>query len=277
MTKTFLVATDLSPRADRAVQRAFRLAGWLGARLFLVSVVDEDLPGAVAGTLREATELQLARFAASIHGSGEVDHDTRIVSGDPAEAIPRLAAELGADLLILGEHRRRAFLDLVRETTMERIVRHCDRPVLLVHDTVDHTYSTVLAALDFAPASTAALRLAAEIAPEADLFGVHAIHVPYHGFVAPQGSVSAAAPFRHNAELRLREWRAAGTLPDRLREVEIVEGSAHMVLAREIGRLKPDLLALGAHGRAGHAPSILGSLANDFIREPPCDLLIARA
>lgn len=277
MTKTFLVATDLSPRADRAVQRAFRLAEWLGAKLFLVSIVDEDLPPPVATTLQDATELQLARFAASIQGSGKVAHDTRVVSGDPALAIPALAVELDVDLVILGEHRRRAFLDLVRETTMERIVRHCDRPVLLVHDTVDHTYATVLCALDFAPASTAALCLAAELAPEADLHGVHAIHIPYHGFVAPRDSASTDAPFRHNAELNLKNWSETCALPERLSEVQIIEGAAHMVLAREIARLKPDLLALGAHGRAGQAPSILGSLANDFVREPPCDLLIARS
>ncbi|SIO24581.1 Nucleotide-binding universal stress protein, UspA family [Rhodovulum sp. ES.010] len=276
MTKTFLVATDLSPRADRAVQRAFRLAGWLGADLMLASVIDEELPGEVAKPLAEAVELRLARFAASVPHSGEVAHDTRVVAGDPAAAIPALAAELGVDLVILGVHRRRSLLDALRETTMERIVRHTTRPFLLVHDTVDHAYATVLAALDFGPASTAALTLAAEIAPEADIHGVHALHVPYRGFVAPQASGGSAAPFRHDAEARLASWRDCHPLPDRLREVAIVEGAAHHVLAERVAALTPDLLALGAHGRAGAAPSLLGSLANEMMRNPPCDLLIAR-
>ncbi|MBN2905559.1 MAG: universal stress protein [Rhodobacteraceae bacterium] len=276
MSKTFVVATDLSPRADRAVQRAFRLAAWVQARLILVSVIDEDLPDPVAHQLRDAAELRLAQFAASIPYSGEVNHDTQVVLGDPAEAIPALAEQADADLLILGLHRPRAYLDLLRETTMERIVRLSARPVLLVRDPVDHAYGRVLAALDFAPASTAALSLAAEIAPEAEIFGVHALHVPYRGLLAPRGSAGTTAPFRHAAEALLADWRAAGRLPAALKTVEIAEGAAHMVLNAQLDRVKPDLLALGAHGRAGAAPTLLGSLANDMMRAPPCDVLIAR-
>ncbi|TCM86106.1 universal stress protein [Rhodovulum steppense] len=276
MPKTFLVATDLSPRADRAVQRAFRLAGWVGADLVLVSVIDADLPAEIAGQMNAAAELRLAQFAASIPYSGEVSHDTRIVLGDPSEAIPTLAAELDAALVILGLHRPRAFLDILRETTMERIVRHSPRPVLLVRDPVDHAYATVLAALDFAPAATAALGLAAQLAPEADIHGLHALHVPYRGFLAPEPAPGTPSPLRADALTRLAAWRDSHVLPAHLREVEIVEGPAHRVLAERIEALQPDLIAMGAHGRAGAAPSILGSLANDTMRDPPCDLLIAR-
>ncbi|TCO70353.1 universal stress protein [Rhodovulum euryhalinum] len=276
MPRTFLVATDLSPRADRAVQRAFRLAGWCGADLVLVSVIDADLPAEIAGQMTAAAELRLAQFAASIPHSGEVRHDTRVLSGDPCEAIPALAAELDAGLVILGLHRPRAFLDILRETTMERIVRHSPRPVLLVRDPVDHAYASVLAAIDFGPASTAALMLAAEIAPEADIHGVHALHIPYRGFVTPQVRAGAAEPFRLDAEAALSAWRDIHPLPARLTDIEIAEGPAHRVLADRIETLSPDLLALGAHGRAGAAPSLLGSLANDLMRAPPCDLLIAR-
>ncbi|ARE38812.1 Universal stress protein UspA [Rhodovulum sp. P5] len=276
MPETIVVATDLSPRADRAVQRAFRLANWHDAKLLLLSVIDEALPAEIATQMGEAAELRLAQFAASVPYSGEVCHDTRVIVDDPAHGIPAVAAEAGADLLVLGLHRPRPFLDLLRETTMERIVRLCPVPVLLVHDPVDHTYSTVLAALDFSPASTAATDLAATLAPEADLFGVHALHIPYHGFIAPVGSAGAEAPFHREAEDRLSAWRKDSAIAARLKDVTIAEGAAHQVLAERIAALKPDLLALGAHGRAGAAPSILGSLANDMIREPPCDVLIAR-
>ncbi|MGC9417535.1 MAG: universal stress protein [Rhodovulum sp.] len=276
MPRTFLVATDLSPRADRAVQRAFRLAGWVGADLVLVSVIDEDLPAEIAGQMLSAAELRLAQFAASIPHSAEVTHDTRVVLGDPATSIPSLAAELDVALLILGLHRPRAFLDMLRETTMERIVRHSPRPVLLVRDPVDHAYATVLAALDFAPASTAALMLAAELAPEADIHGVHALHIPYRGFLAPDVREAAAEPSRIDAEAAKAAWADTHPLPERLAGVDIVEGPAHRVLDERIEALRPDLLALGAHARAGAAVALLGSLANDMMRNPPCDLLIAR-
>ncbi|MEX5729344.1 nucleotide-binding universal stress UspA family protein [Rhodovulum iodosum] len=277
MSFTVLVSTDLSPRADRAVQRAFRIAAWLDGEVILLSVIDEAMPADMAEQMRGAAELKLAQFAASIPYSDRVRHDTRVLVGDPPATIPAMAEAARADLLVLGLHRPRPFLDMLRETTMERIVRHSSRPVLLVRDPVDHAYARVLAALDFAPASTAALVLADRIAPEADLCGVHAVHVPYHGFVAAAGGAGTGAPFLHHAERQLAAWRAGPDVPGRLGEVEIMEGAAHTVLARQVEALRPDLLALGAHGRAGAAPSLLGSLANDMMRDPPCDLLIARA
>ncbi|MBL3568544.1 hypothetical protein BV509_15370 [Rhodovulum sulfidophilum] len=276
MTATILVATDLSPRADRAVNRAFRLARAMGADVLLATVIDSELPEDVARPMAEAAATRLTRFAAAIPQAAEVRHDTRIVTGDPSSAIPRLADETDAALVVLGLHRDRPFLDLLRETTMERIVRHISRPVLLVRDPVDHDYATLLAALDFAPASTAALQIAARLAPGAAIHGVHALHIPYRGFIAPHGSSIAIAPFRRSAEMRLAEWRGQNDLPARLADVALVEGAAHLVLNAEIEARRPDLLVLGAHGRAGAAPSILGSLANDLMRAPPCDLLVAR-
>jgi len=46
--KKFLMATDLSARSDRAVERAVALARELGAKLKIVHVVDEDLPASLA-------------------------------------------------------------------------------------------------------------------------------------------------------------------------------------------------------------------------------------
>lgn len=277
MPFTILVSTDLSPRADRAVQRAFRLASWLEGEVILLCVIDDAMPADMSEHMRATAELKLAEFAASMPYSDRVRHDIKVIVGDPPAAIPAMAEAVEADLLVLGLHRPRPFLDMLRETTMERILRHSPRPVLLVRDPVDHAYARVLAALDFAPASTAALTLAAKIAPEAELLGVHAVHIPYRGFVAPSGSAGAGAPFVHHAEGMLAKWRASAEVPDRLGKVDIVDGPAHMVLAGRVEALKPDLLALGAHGRVGAAPSVLGSLANDMMRDPPCDLLIARA
>lgn len=276
MLQHLLVATDLSPRADRAVARAFDLAGRLGAQLTVLSVIDEALPEEMTQQMQAMAEARLTRFAASRQGAGAVRHETRVVIGDPVGAISATAATEQADLLVLGLHRPRPFLDILRETTMERIVRLQDCPVLLVTAPVDHPYATVLAALDFAPASTHALSLAAEMAPEAALHGLHAVHVPYKGFSPAAGAAGPSAPFLREAHDSYHLWRDQAPLPDRLGEVELIEGAVEGVVRARAAQLDCDLLCLGAHGRVGSAPALLGSLTNDLIRTPPCDLLIAR-
>ncbi|MGC9368941.1 MAG: universal stress protein [Paracoccaceae bacterium] len=276
MMKHLLVATDLSPRADRSVARAFELAGKLGARLTLLTVVDDALPDDMAHQMKSSAEARLDQFAASHKGAEKVRHETRAVIGDPVGTISAVAATEQADLLVLGVHRARPFLDMLRETTMERIVRLQDCPVLLVTDPVDHPYNTVLAALDFAPASTHALCLAAELAPDAALHGVHVVHIPYKGYSPAAGAASTAAPFLREARDSYTLWRDQATLPEKLGEVDLIEGAAVSVVTTRAANLGCDLLAIGAHGRVGGAPAFLGSLANDLIRNPPCDLLIAR-
>jgi len=276
MFQHLIVATDLSPRADRAVARAFDLAGRLGSALTLLTVIDEALPEEMARQMQAAAEERLIRFAASRKAAEAVRHETRVVIGDPVGAISAAAATEQADLLVLGLHRPRPFLDMLRETTMERIVRLQDRPVLLVTDPVDHPYKTVLAALDFGPASTNALRLGAELAPEAALHGVNAVHVPYKGYSPAAGVAGTSAPFLREARDSYHLWRDQAPLPDRLGEVELVEGAVEGVVRSRAAKLGCDLLCLGAHGRVGSAPALLGSLTNDLIRTPPCDLLIAR-
>ena len=45
MFKHILMASDLSPRSERALRRAFLLAEEFDAKLTVLSIVDSDLPG----------------------------------------------------------------------------------------------------------------------------------------------------------------------------------------------------------------------------------------
>ena len=267
-----IVATDLSERGDRAVQRAFLLAGRAGANLIAVTVVDDSLPADVAAQMIPACEKQLARMIAAVPSAGTVEHETRVLRGDPALAVAALAAAERADLLILGLHRTRPIADLFRETTMERIVRQVACPVLLVSAPAATPYLGVVAAVDFSPASAAALRRAHDLAPDGPLFAVHALHVPYRGLM-PADTVGA---FLGEAEATEAEWRRTQTLPAGLDNVDLIEGSVDQVLAGVLSRTGADLIALGAHARSGLHAAVVGSVAARLMREPPCDLLIAR-
>ncbi len=272
MPQPILVATDLSERSDRALHRAVTLARDMDCPLVVLHVMDDAMPEDMADALRGKAEARLERQCAAV--AEGVDCDLRVVLGDPTGQILKALGSDAPMLLVMGTHRPRPFLDGLRETTMMRIVRRGDCPALVVRDPGEARYETVLAACDFSPACDAAIDLAARIAPGAAIHPVHALHVPYSGMLAPSGGGvdAVAASFVQDAETRAAAW----TPPVATRPVRVVTGPAQAVLWREAESLSAHLICCGAHGRAGAAPALLGSLANDLMRESYCDVLIAR-
>ena len=269
--RRIVVASDLSERSDRAIERALRLSSELGAACRVVSIVDNSLPEDLASELKVSTEKRL-RDLLDAHKGRQAEIDVR--SGDIAAGVLGIAAETEADLLVLGLHRRRAFMDTVRETTVERIVALSRRPVLLVHDPVNAPYSRVLVPVSYSTACASAISAARRIAPEAELSPFHALHVPFSGLTGGKLSDLAHAVRRETEELA-REWMAthavSGEAP------EIVAGSSHQVMDRMLQSVMPDLMAIGAHTRSGIGFHRIGAFAAELIREPPVDLLVTRA
>ncbi|MBF9033648.1 universal stress protein [Rhodobacterales bacterium HKCCE2091] len=273
MPSTILVASDLSIRSERALRRAFRLAEAHGAALTVLSVVDEDLPERVATGLAAEAREELGTLAASIS-----DHavEIRVELGEPVRNIAAAAADTAADLVVLGVHRPRPFWDTFTGTTMERIVRAVPMPVLLAADAVDHDYRTLLAGIDLSPACAAAIVAGADLAPQAKIETFHAFHVPFRGFIAPDGSAEAVAPFRKEAVRDLDTWWDSADLPAAAAKPVPEDDSPTRLLVRKLAEVEPDLLLIGAHGRPALAPMVLGSFTETLLRDPPCDILVAR-
>lgn len=116
--RNVLVPIDRHPRPQRAVEMAARVAGTLGGdpvRFTLFHVGEQaDMP--------------------AVHGAERPGWtwDRRLGSGDPAEAILELAETLEADLLVMTTEGRHGFLDALRGSTSERVLRHCRCPLLVI-------------------------------------------------------------------------------------------------------------------------------------------------
>jgi nucleotide-binding universal stress UspA family protein len=271
-----LVATDMSARSDRAVRRGVKLAAAHNATLAVLSVVDDAGPDALTAQIVTQTSAELHRFVASLPGGDA--HQVMVLAGDPTGTILERVRVMAPDLLILGCHRDRPFRDMIRETTAERLVRLTSCPVLMIVDRVDRPYDRIIAATDFSPAAAAAITLAHDLAPAASIAPVHAFHVPYGGILSHVGGgvEDIVASFRAEAEAADAAWRKGFTLPDACSATKILPGSPLEVLSTETRASDAALLCSGAHGRAGQTRALLGSVATDLMRIPPCDLLIAR-
>ncbi|MCB8823361.1 universal stress protein [Microvirga rosea] len=56
-----------------------------------------------------------------------------VVAGDPFDGILRAAASTGADLIVMGAHRKQLLRDILVGTTIERVIRTGPHPVLMVN------------------------------------------------------------------------------------------------------------------------------------------------
>lgn len=277
MSKHILVATDLSPRADRAVLRAVRLAEAHKARLTFLNVLDDAMPDDVLRQMQTKTNDHLERFASSV--AANVEYKILPCVGDPTSTILEMIEDQDPALVVMGTHRARPVMDVLRETTVQRIVRLTDYPVLVVADMAEQDYDIILAATDFSPAATHALNLGHSLAPKADVTPVNALHIPYRGMLGGSSEAAGqalAASFLAEAHASDAAWRAGTALPVTLHHTRFIEGSPYGTLKSIADQGGAKLITAGAHGRTGSHRALLGSLANDLLRDPPCDVLISR-
>ena len=68
---------------------------------------------------------------------------TRVVTGEPTAEISRVAAEAGADLIVVGVTARGPIGRLIMGSTAARLIRSAGRPVLAIPDAVRQTTISV--------------------------------------------------------------------------------------------------------------------------------------
>jgi nucleotide-binding universal stress UspA family protein len=141
MISTVAVGTDGSATADKAVSEAAEIARRFGAKLVLLSAYQDS--GGSPPDQSQDIELQWAssssaRVRSILERSEEdlsragIECQTSVDEGDPAEVLVRLAAECGADLLVIGNKgMRRRMLGSVPNT----VTHKADCSVLVVKTT----------------------------------------------------------------------------------------------------------------------------------------------
>lgn len=280
-----LIATDLTERSRRALERGFLLARELDASAVVVHVVDEDLPAASRAEAAEKAEMALARDVEDRAQAAGVEATFQVLTGRPEVEIPRLTSSSDIDLAILGPgeagaRQNRSF----GATTAGRILLANHTATLLVKLDALAPYRQSVVGVDFSVHSRAAIRQTLRIAPGANLHLVHAYQVPFQGFLSRSdvsGELAYAERLEFNTfikeEMDALEQRAErlGVLAGSIQGT-VEEGDPRVVLRDACGRVNAELLVIGTHARTGLSEAIWGSVAADILEDPPCDLLVVR-
>lgn len=273
MLMHILVAHDLSHEADTALCRAVQLAHQHGARLSLLHVLEDHLPTALQGNLREAAQHHFAERLTQLDAS---HCQVLLRKGRPAQQILEEAHDSQADLLVIGQHHHNA-PELFLGTTLERVARHLDIPLLLVvGEQTNQPYHDAAVALDFSLCACDALRKGCALLPPTARLA--ALNVMELGSRLLSKSGHSADFLATQKELlgKLLEDELSGLNDQPSIELDVLRGSLPKALDDAIATRNPQLLALGSHGRSLISQALLGSLALRYLQSPPCDLLLVK-
>ena len=136
--RTILVPTDGSDYSYRAAEHAAYLAKSLGAKIYILNVVDTGLAFHAGIHMSESkVEMEnsakeaIDRIKALCDANGVVSEEA-VVKGKPANAIVEFATKIGADCIVIGSIGVSAIEEVFVGSVSKSVLNSAKCPVLLV-------------------------------------------------------------------------------------------------------------------------------------------------
>ncbi len=258
--RRILLATDLSPRCDRALDRAVALARDWSAELVVVHALGDGAPDA------EAEALAQRRLREDLNAQA-LPVRVVVAREGAAALVGRTAEALQCELVLTGVARDEPLGRFFVGNTVEQLLRQTRVPVLVVRRRPHAAYRKLLVATDFSPGSLTALDTALRLWPRASVRALHGFTVPFESH--------AANPDASRARIREElEGVAATFIAGRQVPVLLEYGRPERALRQLEDAGESDLTVLGTEGRSGLAGLLLGSVATRVVAELRGDVLV---
>lgn len=275
--RRLLLATDLSPRCDRPLDRARQLAvEWRAELTVLVVQQGPSTPEEVAawldgGSTGHAFEpAARAELAEEFAGTG-ITPALQVVEGDVTEGILAAAATFADAVVVIGAATHAPVQQLILGSTAARLAQELAQPLLVVRQRTRRSYGRILVANDFSDASRRALETALR------LFPGHPVTL-FHVLEESVGDAAAAALQQAKADSERFLDRCA-LAPGARARIDIATG--HGLVTDAVGRHVVEeaigLVVLGVHRQSAVARVFKGSTSEDLLQQVPCDTLLVRA
>lgn len=153
--KRILVAVSFGPQSDAALKYTRKIAAETGGRIFCLYVVEEPgfitrsfISGDVSEKIRRKAEKALTSKVLAIYGQEKVPFETIVTTGKVYRKILEQAADLDADLIVMG---RSDVIDLNKVglgTNASLVMARSDVPVCCVKSSAQLNNNTALLPLD---------------------------------------------------------------------------------------------------------------------------------
>ena len=133
--KTILVPTDFSEFSEAALEYATSLARDTGAELLIVHVQEPPYyyDNAFGGFAVEPNDKAIFNLLEEVKPSdSDVRYSHKLLAGDNATEIVRLAEIENVDMIVMGTHGRKGLSRVLMGSVAEGVVRRATCPVLTI-------------------------------------------------------------------------------------------------------------------------------------------------
>jgi nucleotide-binding universal stress UspA family protein len=276
--KKIMLATDLSCRCDRALDRAAACAVDWQAELVVTTVID-DQALTDAWTCQGPTAIEdeaRLQLIGDLTAKG-LEPMVKVRSGNVVDEVLAVAEAEQVDLVITGVARDRWLRAAVLGTVVDALMRRSEVPNLVVRNRVKGSYTRILVAGDLTDLARKILRKTLEWFPAAEVILFHAVEVP-NAQLADAGAALCEAASEAVRPQLVAFVDQAGLTPNQWSRVRIVcePGRPLTALNGCLRREAIDLVVVGAHRRGLLFEILIGSKAKQIVENIPTDVLIVR-
>jgi nucleotide-binding universal stress UspA family protein len=295
--RRILCPLDFSDTSRHALDHAIAMANWYQSELtvqhvlyprFLVKppiLFAEFVQNTVPTPYdRDAAFAQLREWLEPAARAG-IKTNPVLDEGNPTSCILVRAADLQADLIVIGTHGLSGFDHLVLGSVAEKVLRKAACPVLTVPPAgvaaARAPYARLLCPVDFCESSLAALRTAFSLAEEADarLTILHVFDWPaddellIEQFDAPEFRQKVEETARRRLEALVTEEERTWCTP----ATKVAYGKAHSQILEVASQEQADLIVMGVRGRNALDLTLFGSTTNQVVRRAACPVLTMKS
>lgn len=280
--RKILLATDLSCRSDRALDRAAMLARQWRAKLIVAHVIESQPIGGDPGWRRpgwlrpdDPVAAMRRRIWDDLAGDAEQLEgvDVRVATGRTADELIGIAEREGCDLIVTGVARNELLGRMIVGNTANQLVRKSRVPVLVVRERVKRPYATIAIPTDFSETSAQALLTATGLFPDAVTRLVHGHDMPRVPFAEGNGREDFSVMERERRAEFLDPLPIDPAVRDAIPLV-IQHGDPERVVVEYVRDHRIDLTVVGSHGRGALFDILIGSMTSRLLENVDGDTLI---
>lgn len=262
---SILLASNATSRSSLALSAARFIASDRLKQLEIVQIVDPNKSREDATGLLEKLETTVqdklpdlnTTITLTVRGYPEYLDDEE---AGRAQAIHDVAQEKAIDLIVLGRHSQTTSKRRFMGTMSARLLEKPGCPVVVAVNDPPRPYKHIGIAVDFSTASHALVKAVSTLLPRGQVSLIHILS-------------EDAADVKEQAKAGLSTIAAdleASGFDVKQRFGIGRPGHALNAIVRN-GDI--DILVLGTHGRTGIQKALLGSVSQELIDNPPCDVL----
>jgi nucleotide-binding universal stress UspA family protein len=225
-------------------------------------------------------EDHIKKVQSKIRKEGLMTAEPVIDYGNHVDRITLNALKLDVNVILFGIKATPEQKDGSLNLTIEKVIRHSDKPVWVLKRGHGGKIKKILCPVDFSTASSRALSNAIHLSMTFNavltILSVYTPLVTRFPWLMDDCTKENKASFSEYRD-HFRAFLNGFTFPGSAPAKELRTGIPEQEILKEIGERKHDLVIMGSSGRTALGRMILGSVTEKVIRQVPCSFITTKS